>query len=1121
MMLPPPVPSTRLHANQSPVTADELVFQANALLSSGQSRKAVELYTEVLYEAAPGHIFAFLNRSMAYILEDRPELAVTDAYRALGAIENAASSVGPKRHSADKEIKGYLKAEGTRIFHKLDWTIDDARFIPTSDKDGFAKQPLASLVMDMDDADCPIWHDPGMPLEDMCSRLLLRAQYRLCGSLFKCRAGAAQDALGMISDLLVEHKMFQSEEQCFKDLGAQILNAMTCAVDLFRQTGKKTDDEHIVIMPTDDSMISCTKPESMLKTHVTQVPAVQYWDDTHEPNFAKSDSHRELRDFTAVFSSNCMPTVLDLSRIGLLPHIEMRACKDLMPGDTIFSERCPWRVTTSTPEKVLDSLTENDILPDHLRLYCDSCATALLLPPELVNNVVLLSFDDCPDAEAMKDPKVPSGDPKLETDSGQRRLTWSASTHVTFCSNQHEVPYCSKVCRRLRRHFDPGIHESRLEFQIRNEKIPTPTMPRPNLADGHPHSLYSHTKTQTLYDLLFLRIYASALNQDVHPLELVKFLRGNLSPPVAQTSNQSDSKTPMKTPWSFYNNVRRPIWCINRYHETLGQDPLRFLRRSDGWVINTLLAKIHCSSEIVRGALSAVIYDMGTELKTWCHRGLEPWVGDHAEAVYSSEDEFNDVWVARLDPLVSMIRIANEAMGEKPNCWLRFEEGVEVIAGQPDDPRDKKGAAVKQGEMLLRAKPKFLGGSPYDVTPWDQRDPRSPTSAIRKNKPTEQSTVSDEKMTGVSYEIAESPQSDEAVAAESDNDSFPSVGSSDEEMLEILDKDSPEAEAPASSPKSPPTEGQSVSTLDGQSESAEDVHKRSSLEEEDGDNSGQRHKHKKRRLSDLSSTKCAKNPWSRYPRVRKRAAYRPPRNSLFDTARMADILPPPPPSPRPSPQKAVPSVPFDDDGFLDGPVGSVLCSFTEYLGDAGKEFASGAGSVAMERAPRKALETRSITDQRKRAPLYDPGEGSSKDVKAKGVIRGRPSKKRWSPPLDPWEESSKDGGRRNVNWRVSPNEVWEEYLADRDRQSPSPGPEKESMKDVKGKGVIRPPEALEMRSTTDPHEPDEGSMKDIKGKGVLRGGAALRRTTGKGLKKKKQIHDWIIGDNEGDWMDLE
>ncbi|KAL8897002.1 MAG: hypothetical protein Q9207_007437 [Kuettlingeria erythrocarpa] len=725
-----PKPRARLRLNQkSP--PDELIFQANALLSSGDSRQAIELYTQVLYDAAPGHIVAFLNRSLAYTYERRYELAAADAYRAFTSINTLKAAKRPGAQARALETKRYLRLEMLMSELERDWTQGEQRYIAVP-ATAWPRRALASIVINTEDEDCPVWHE--VDIEHILPRLELRAIFRLAGALFDMRGGTAQEAAGLLDDMASSCKMFEPEKACFKDLGDGIALTLSACKDFFLRNGEETDDEHVMLLPVDGVDVPKTTPNAVLKTRATLAPAIQYWDDKYEPDFAKPDTYSELGNLISVSSDSCAPLVLDQSSIGLCPKTELRASKDHLPGDPILYERRSWGVTTCTPDKVLDKWEKTKA--GCLRLYCDTCATALLVPEDLAAYILAEgSRDVSTTKQEMHDLRRTVHYPNMSDEQQEKRVEWSLKTHISMCSPEHEAIYCCTTCRKHRRVFDFGVHDSKIESELRDDKVKTVAMPLENVSYDHPRSAYCHSKTQTLYDLLFLRIYASALNEDEHPLELVKFVSGGLSRPSAHAPDKSNNTKPNQMPWTFQNNIVRPIWTIHRYHESLDQDPFRYLKQSDGWVINTLLAKIQRSAIISAGAMSAIILNIDKLQKTYCYRGLEPWVSDRYDTIYESEEQFNDVWVARLDPLVSMIRMADEAKGEKPNCWLKYEEGVRVIAGQPDDPSDKKGVAIKQGEVLLRAKPKFLGGSPYEVLRHTQRDPKPKVTRAKSTSP--------------------------------------------------------------------------------------------------------------------------------------------------------------------------------------------------------------------------------------------------------------------------------------------------------------------------------------------------------------------------------------------------
>ena len=73
-------PSLRLfHASES---FCEVIILGNKALSNGNFEEAIYHYTEVLYKLSTAHVYALLNRSLAYLFAGYYELAVTDAYRA-------------------------------------------------------------------------------------------------------------------------------------------------------------------------------------------------------------------------------------------------------------------------------------------------------------------------------------------------------------------------------------------------------------------------------------------------------------------------------------------------------------------------------------------------------------------------------------------------------------------------------------------------------------------------------------------------------------------------------------------------------------------------------------------------------------------------------------------------------------------------------------------------------------------------------------------------------------------------------------------------------------------------------------------------------------------------------
>ncbi len=74
-------------------------------------------------------------------------------------------------------------------------------------------------------------------------------------------------------------------------------------------------------------------------------------------------------------------------------------------------------------------------------------------------------------------------------------------------------------------------------------------------------------------------------------------------------------------------------------------------------------------------------------------RGDPGWEGFASK---TREEEEGRVWVASVDSLVNLIRVADEGRGERANVVVRRGVGVRV--------RVSAGVKVKKGEVLLREK---------------------------------------------------------------------------------------------------------------------------------------------------------------------------------------------------------------------------------------------------------------------------------------------------------------------------------------------------------------------------------------------------------------------------------
>ncbi len=128
----------------------------------------------------------------------------------------------------------------------------------------------------------------------------------------------------------------------------------------------------------------------------------------------------------------------------------------------------------------------------------------------------------------------------------------------------------------------------------------------------------------------------------------------------------------------------------------MGTDQFVDLSQVDGWVINTLLVKINRIMRISEGPRYAKCFGADGILDSAFGPCYERW---ETVIQLSKEQEDKPVWLASIDSLFNIIRIADPALGETPNVAVVWREGADVYAVQTQD----GGPAIKVGEILLRA----------------------------------------------------------------------------------------------------------------------------------------------------------------------------------------------------------------------------------------------------------------------------------------------------------------------------------------------------------------------------------------------------------------------------------
>ena len=436
-------------------------------------------------------------------------------------------------------------------------------------------------------------------------------------------------------------------------------------------------------------------------------------------------------------SNNCSavlvrPEADDTSAEGSKPYIELRAKRDIKSGEILLSEQTLSNVTTSIPEDV----EKNRRAGISEYYFCNTCASLLDVPLQypqefqktktpVQSETALETPDLSPLTRAFQDldgntqgsPSTGSIDPEdlaMSPDIPNAPLQSSSRRDFMLCSPDHLVPTCSVNCRELSEDFENGLCSTNIEQQLR-------------LSQFHalkPRSI-TDTKNQCLRDLIFLRYITLAINVHENPLRIGDVAFATCGP---KTHNR-DSE-----PWSFVSHVIRPVRYLHQLFENSNTDQFLKLSQVDGWVVYTLLAKIHCAMQISKTPNYYKRFDMSGMLTIF-----GPWnnKGPGGEVISNTSNTINtatttetdkeletgngndgenekSIWIASIHPLLNMIRIANPIKGEVPNVAAVKREGVSVYAM-------KKG--IRAGEVLLRGQP--LGEvveEEEDIGPADDMD---------------------------------------------------------------------------------------------------------------------------------------------------------------------------------------------------------------------------------------------------------------------------------------------------------------------------------------------------------------------------------------------------------------
>lgn len=400
----------------------------------------------------------------------------------------------------------------------------------------------------------------------------------------------------------------------------------------------------------------------------------------YEPKLEKSSWQKRAQDWVEACSNNCSAVVIvpdgkdDTTIEGSKPYVELRANRDIYSEDLVLYVQTISNVTTSTPEQV-EARRRAGIL-DHY--YCNACASLLAVPQAYSHEFQTAGMPAEPDNPlAITIASSTTGSSQKPNHSTRDHPSTGASI-LKFCRPSHMVPTCSANCRKLSEDFDKGICQTTIERRIRHS----------HLNEFEPRTAADHN-TQCLRDLIFLRLITNAINLGESPLQCDDLKFATTGPNMRGIENSE-----MEC-WSFVSHVVNPIRCLRELFKNSNRDQFSKLSQVDGWIIYTLLVKINRAMRIHKGPRYVKRFQADGTLDAAFGPWDKRWEGPPK---LSKEQEDKSIWIASIDSLFNMIRIADPAKGETPNVAVIQKEGVHVYAVKADG-----GLAIKAGEPLLRA----------------------------------------------------------------------------------------------------------------------------------------------------------------------------------------------------------------------------------------------------------------------------------------------------------------------------------------------------------------------------------------------------------------------------------
>ena len=629
-----------------------------------EPEEALRIYTSV---ASSGHPVALVNRSLCYLLLNRPELAAMDAERAY-------------RLSFDTRTG----AEGGMISAQLDdyatccYKAGSAPWVASS------KHILTGLEMPLRLTELAITNTPYTAVKARSGStpnafhdLRVKALFRLAYALWKCGGGAQRSALTVLDRAKNVSRGIGLEEREW--LGTKIM------VDLQRQFYSLHDTAGNVtslkaLLASRYALVQSETGEPRGRDHQAENDAILQLDPSAEVAFALQDGRNELTAFRDIFAGDVLFTdstslsVSTASMEDLATQHYCEACSALMDirNDTLdrLVDHSGDNVHMRTPI-IPSPSTSGELVDLHDDMYMDSSSTP---SPQAEESLTDDGYQICrtrshPDSSMNMAGQASDGKKnEKESISAESDATESACNppplppppHAIYSISQqlaidakvcqcctNRSCWCSHECEHnARRSHHFLLCDSRMEEFLRRTFDPS----------HRPDSLDPRDRFLTM--LLLCRLMSWAQNTGKHPLDLpaIRLLRAAA---LASRNNAAELA------WSYDTNIVSPL-AILYVLEGCEGDLAFDIEKWDGQTINTIIHTIQCHIHVSKQSWRHIFDENGKVAAS----GLRCDGDDELLHNENHEDSEmpSQIRFGRLRPLCGLVGIASN--GSQPNVEL-------------------------------------------------------------------------------------------------------------------------------------------------------------------------------------------------------------------------------------------------------------------------------------------------------------------------------------------------------------------------------------------------------------------------------------------------------------------